>query len=170
MRQGDWVRGQHDAHGRADTTGTPIFMSRVTTIGGTDDRQKTIFTLALLLVMAGWPRAATAQSTVTRLVSDLEGASGSTVGQIATTTSGRMKDWRPHTERPVAPVAPSLSGTRHPARVSGAHGDSAGQHRRHIPAPVASTVSQSRLGRARHRPGGSGRWDRVLQYAAWKDR
>jgi DNA-binding beta-propeller fold protein YncE len=41
---------------------------------------KTMFTLALLLVMAGWSRPATAQSTVTRLVSGLEGASGSTVG------------------------------------------------------------------------------------------
>ena len=28
---------------------------------------KTIFTLALLLVLAEWPRAATAESTVTRL-------------------------------------------------------------------------------------------------------
>ena len=39
-----------------------------------------IFTLALLLVMAGWARPATGQPTVTRLVSGLEGASGSTVG------------------------------------------------------------------------------------------
>ena len=41
---------------------------------------KRILTLALLLVMAGWARPATAQPTVTRLVSGLEGASGSTVG------------------------------------------------------------------------------------------
>ena len=40
----------------------------------------TMFTLALLLVMAGWPRPAAAQSPVTRLVSGLEGTSGSTVG------------------------------------------------------------------------------------------
>jgi sugar lactone lactonase YvrE len=41
---------------------------------------KRIFTLALLLVMAGWARPVTGQPTVTRLVSGLEGASGSTVG------------------------------------------------------------------------------------------
>jgi sugar lactone lactonase YvrE len=41
---------------------------------------KTMLTLALLLVMAGWSCPATAQSTVTRLASGLEGASGSTVG------------------------------------------------------------------------------------------
>jgi sugar lactone lactonase YvrE len=41
---------------------------------------KRIFTLALLLVLAGWARPVTGQSTVTRLVSGLEGASGSTVG------------------------------------------------------------------------------------------
>jgi sugar lactone lactonase YvrE len=41
---------------------------------------KRIFTFALLLVMAGWARPATGQPTVTRLVSGLEGASGSTVG------------------------------------------------------------------------------------------
>ena len=41
---------------------------------------KRILTLALLLVMAGWARPATAEPTVTRLVSGLAGASGSTVG------------------------------------------------------------------------------------------
>ena len=41
---------------------------------------KRIFTLALLLVMAGWTRPATGQPTVTRLVSGLEGASGSAIG------------------------------------------------------------------------------------------
>jgi hypothetical protein len=41
---------------------------------------KRIFTLALLLVMAGWARPVSGQPTVTRLVSGLEGASGSTVG------------------------------------------------------------------------------------------
>lgn len=41
---------------------------------------KRIFTLALLLVMAVWARPATGQYTVTRIVSGLEGASGSTVG------------------------------------------------------------------------------------------
>jgi sugar lactone lactonase YvrE len=41
---------------------------------------KTMFTLACLLVMAGWSRPAMAQPTITRLVTGLEGASGSTVG------------------------------------------------------------------------------------------
>jgi hypothetical protein len=41
---------------------------------------KRTFTLALLLVMTGWARPVTGQPTVTRLVSGLEGASGSTVG------------------------------------------------------------------------------------------
>jgi sugar lactone lactonase YvrE len=41
---------------------------------------KTMLTLALLLIMAEWPSPAAAQSTVTRLVSGLEGTSGSTVG------------------------------------------------------------------------------------------
>jgi sugar lactone lactonase YvrE len=42
---------------------------------------KTMFTLALLLVTAGWSRpATTAQPAITRLVGGLEGASGSTVG------------------------------------------------------------------------------------------
>jgi hypothetical protein len=39
-----------------------------------------ICTLAFLLVIAGWARPAAGQPTVTRLVSGLEGASGSTVG------------------------------------------------------------------------------------------
>jgi hypothetical protein len=41
---------------------------------------KKILTLALLLVIAGWAPTATGQSTVTRLATGLEGASGSTVG------------------------------------------------------------------------------------------
>lgn len=41
---------------------------------------KSIFAFALLLVMAGWARPVTGQPMVTRLVSGLEGASGSTVG------------------------------------------------------------------------------------------
>lgn len=41
---------------------------------------KTMFALAILLMMAGWSSPVTAHSKVTRLVSGLEGAAGSTIG------------------------------------------------------------------------------------------
>ena len=63
---------------------------------------KTMFTLVLLLMMAGWSRPAAAQSTVTRLVSGLEGASGSTVGPdgalyVTEGAVGRVSRVDPHT-------------------------------------------------------------------------
>ena len=65
---------------------------------------KRMVTLVLLLVMAGWPRPATAQPTVTRLVSGLEGASGSAVGPdgalyVTEGAVGRISRVDPHTGR-----------------------------------------------------------------------
>ena len=63
---------------------------------------KTMFTLALLLVTAAWPAPAAAHSVPTRLVTGLEGASGSTVGPdgalyVTEGAAGRVSRVDPHT-------------------------------------------------------------------------